>query len=118
MCPGQDILQTCVLLVVGLSAAAVSAWWWWWRRWRWVEVGRVSQIWLYPLKSGRGWEVGEAECGPRGLEVDGVGDRRFMVVKVDKGDSVGLRQTPRMVLISITKVAVIIIETWEVLLKL
>ena len=64
-----------LLVVVGAGLVGVSVWWWWSRR-RWVEVGWVEQIWIYPLKSGRGIQVQEAECGPRGLTVDGVGDRR------------------------------------------
>ncbi|CAH1262879.1 MARC1 [Branchiostoma lanceolatum] len=45
------------------------------RQGSYVEVGKVTQIFLYPLKSGRGWDLQQADSTRIGLRHDGVRDR-------------------------------------------
>lgn len=54
----------------------------------------VSRIFVYPIKSCAGIEIGEADVGPRGLD----GDRRYMIVDAH-GRFVTQRQFPQMALI-------------------
>jgi uncharacterized protein YcbX len=60
-------------------------------------MSRVSRIFVYPIKSCRGVEVGSAELTPRGL----AHDRRYMLVDAD-GRFLTQRQHPRMALIEPT----------------
>ncbi|KAJ7341056.1 hypothetical protein JRQ81_004743 [Phrynocephalus forsythii] len=65
-------------------------------------VGRVSALFLYPIKSCRGMALERAEVTKLGLRSGGeIGDRCWLVVKED-GHMVTARQEPRLVLISIT----------------
>ena len=50
-----------------------------WRKNRWVAVGRVRELYLYPLKGGQALSVPELECGPRGPRRDNILDRGFMI---------------------------------------
>lgn len=56
---------------------------------------RLSELWIYPVKSARGLSLTEAEVGDRGL----AGDRRFMIVD-EHGRFLTQRTLPRMCLLS------------------
>ncbi|XP_021491467.1 mitochondrial amidoxime reducing component 2 isoform X1 [Meriones unguiculatus] len=71
------------------------------RRRRLQQVGTVSKVWIYPIKSCKGVSVCETECTDMGLRCGKVRDRFWMVVKED-GHMVTARQEPRLVLVSIT----------------
>ncbi|XP_006894606.1 PREDICTED: MOSC domain-containing protein 2, mitochondrial [Elephantulus edwardii] len=65
------------------------------------QVGTVSQLCIYPVKSCKGVTVSEAECTPMGLRSGHLRDRFWLVIKED-GHMVTARQEPRLVLVSIT----------------
>ncbi|XP_038617108.1 mitochondrial amidoxime reducing component 2-like [Tachyglossus aculeatus] len=65
------------------------------------QVGAVSELWIYPIKSCKGVAVPEAQCTELGLRAGPLRDRFWLVVKED-GHMVTARQEPRLVLISIT----------------
>ncbi|XP_052593885.1 mitochondrial amidoxime-reducing component 1 [Peromyscus californicus insignis] len=65
------------------------------------QVGTVSQLWIYPIKSCKGVSVCEAECTAMGLRCGHLRDRFWLVVNED-GNMVTARQEPRLVLISLT----------------
>ncbi|XP_036925419.1 mitochondrial amidoxime reducing component 2 [Sturnira hondurensis] len=72
------------------------------RRWRRLQqVGTVTQLWIYPVKSCKGVAVSEAECTAMGLRSGNLRDRFWLVIKED-GHMVTARQEPRLVLISIS----------------
>lgn len=71
------------------------------RRRQLQQVGTVSKVWIYPIKSCKGVSVCETECTDMGLRCGKVRDRFWMVVKED-GHMVTARQEPRLVLVSIT----------------
>jgi len=56
---------------------------------------RVTGLFLYPVKSCRGFSVTTAELDDHGM----VGDRRFMIVSADDGIFLTQRSHPRMALI-------------------
>ena len=75
-------LTTLQQLVVGAVLAAATATvygaiWWYRRTTRPVfkPVGKVSEIWIHPIKSCRGLKVSSAECTPAGLYSNGLYDR-------------------------------------------
>lgn len=45
------------------------------RRRRLQQVGTVAQLWIYPIKSGKGVSVSEAECTDMGLRCGHLRDR-------------------------------------------
>jgi uncharacterized protein YcbX len=63
----------------------------------------VSQLWFYPIKGCRGSRLAEATLAATGLEVDGVGDREWVVVDAE-GEFLSQRELPAMALIE-TRVA-------------
>ncbi|XP_048212552.1 mitochondrial amidoxime reducing component 2-like [Perognathus longimembris pacificus] len=71
------------------------------RRLRRQQVGTVSQVCIYPVKSCMGVPVDAAECTALGLRSGSLRDRFWMVIKED-GHMVTARQEPRLVLVSIT----------------
>lgn len=71
------------------------------RRRRLQQVGTVSELWIYPVKSCKGVSVSEAQCTAMGLRSGYLRDRFWLVIKED-GHMVTARQEPRLVLISIT----------------
>ncbi|XP_062981458.1 mitochondrial amidoxime reducing component 2-like [Elgaria multicarinata webbii] len=85
--------------VVALGAAAA---WRWRRRSRrqLVQVGVVSGIVIYPVKSCRGLPVDRAEVTGLGLRSGDMRDRFWLVIKED-GHMVTARQEPRLVLVSV-----------------
>lgn len=71
------------------------------RRRRLQQVGTVSELWIYPVKSCKGVPVSEAQCTALGLCSGDLRDRFWLVIKED-GHMVTARQEPRLVLVSIT----------------
>jgi uncharacterized protein len=58
----------------------------------------IAQLFVYPIKGCRGIEVERATLAATGLEVDGIGDREWVVVDAD-GDFLSQRELPKMALI-------------------
>lgn len=58
----------------------------------------IETLWLYPIKGCRGFSVPEATLAPTGLEVNGIGDREWLVVDGD-GEFLSQRELPKMALI-------------------
>ena len=58
----------------------------------------IFELNLYPVKGCRGFGVRSARLPDTGLEVDGIGDREWVVVDAD-GEFLSQRQYPRMALI-------------------
>lgn len=56
---------------------------------------RIRELWIYPIKSCKGFKVNQATVTKRGLEFD----RLFMVVDSSDGKFVSQRKFPRMALI-------------------
>ena len=50
-----------------------------WRKTRWVQVGQVTELLLFPLKGGQALPVPELECGERGPRSEHILDRGFMI---------------------------------------
>lgn len=71
------------------------------RRRRLQQVGTVSELRIYPVKSCKGVPVSEAQCTAMGLCSGDLRDRFWLVIKED-GHMVTARQEPRLVLVSIT----------------
>jgi uncharacterized protein YcbX len=58
----------------------------------------IAQLFLYPIKGCRGIEVERATLADTGLEVDGIGDREWVVVDAD-GEFLSQRELPKMALV-------------------
>jgi hypothetical protein len=58
----------------------------------------IAQLFVYPIKGCRGIEVERAMLAATGLEVDGIGDREWVVVDTD-GEFLSQRELPKMALI-------------------
>ena len=59
---------------------------------------RIQALYLYPIKGCRGFAVDSATLAPTGLEVDGIGDREWVIVD-DENKFLSQRELPRMALI-------------------
>ena len=59
---------------------------------------RIDSLWLYPIKGCRGFRVPAATLAQTGLEVDGIGDREWVVVD-GHGEFLSQRELPQMALI-------------------
>lgn len=59
---------------------------------------RIDALWLYPIKGCRGLRVPGATLAQTGLEVDGIGDREWVVVD-ESGEFLSQRELPKMALI-------------------
>mgnify|MGYP003343567317 CR=1 FL=1 len=57
----------------------------WWRKNRWIKVGRVEDLFIYPLKGGKIVPLEEMYCGFMGPQTDHILDRGFMIGKKDVG---------------------------------
>ncbi|CAH1263224.1 MARC2 [Branchiostoma lanceolatum] len=95
--------QTVVLTLSTAAVIAVGIAYLKWRRPRkgnrqYVPVGHVSKIYVHPVKSCRGLEVGEAEVTKQGLRQEGVMDRHLLILYKDH--FLDTRTEPRAVLIS------------------
>ncbi|XP_035696327.1 mitochondrial amidoxime reducing component 2-like [Branchiostoma floridae] len=94
------------IVVLTLSSAAVIAAGIAYLKWRrprkgnrqYVSVGHVSKIYVHPVKSCRGQEVGEAEVTKQGLRLEGVMDRHLLIFYKDS--FLDARTEPRVVLVS------------------
>ncbi|KAM9331057.1 mitochondrial amidoxime-reducing component 1-like [Gastrophryne carolinensis] len=92
-----------LLCATGLGVTAVAAWIWWRnRRWELRQVGTVSQLLIYPIKSCRPISLQDAECLELGLRHGEVADRHWLVV-TEEGQMVTGRQEPQIVRISVTR---------------
>jgi len=58
----------------------------------------IETLWLYPIKGCRGFSVPSATLAPTGLEVNGIGDREWLVVD-DNREFLSQRELPKMALI-------------------
>ena len=58
----------------------------------------LSQLFLYPIKGCRGIALGEATLAATGLEVDGIGDREWVIVDAD-GEFLSQREYPKLALV-------------------
>uniref|UniRef100_A0A8C6RFC2 Mitochondrial amidoxime reducing component 2 n=1 Tax=Nannospalax galili TaxID=1026970 RepID=A0A8C6RFC2_NANGA len=103
--PGQPRSTWLGVAALGLAAVALGTVAWRRarprRRRRLQQVGTVSKVWIYPIKSCKGVVVTETECTAMGLRCGKVRDRFWMVIKED-GHMITARQEPRLVLVSIT----------------
>jgi uncharacterized protein YcbX len=61
-------------------------------------MAHIEQLILYPIKGCRGIAVERATLAATGLEVDGIGDREWVVVDAD-GEFLSQRELPKMALI-------------------
>ncbi len=59
---------------------------------------RIAELNLYPIKGCRGLALSTAGVAATGLDVDGIGDREWLVVDAD-GEFLSQREHPRMALI-------------------
>ncbi|XP_069971693.1 mitochondrial amidoxime reducing component 2 [Penaeus vannamei] len=88
---------------VGVGVGALVAWAW--RRSAlppdsWEEVGVVSELVVYPLKSGRPLYVQEAEATEHGFSVGPHRDRSFIVI-LKEGSLVTGRQKPKLTFVTV-----------------
>jgi uncharacterized protein YcbX len=58
----------------------------------------ISHLYLYPIKGCRGLQLRSATLAATGLEVDGIGDREWLIVDAD-GEFLSQRELPKMALI-------------------
>lgn len=65
---------------------------------RWQEIGMLSEIFCFPVKSCGPLKLSESNCSQIGLEFGPIGDRVFMVTRLDY-EYVTARTYPKMVLI-------------------
>ncbi len=65
---------------------------------RLIDMATIAQLFLYPVKGCRGIAVERAALVETGLEVDGIGDREWVVVD-DDGEFLSQRELPKMALI-------------------
>ncbi len=61
-------------------------------------MATIADLLFYPIKGCRGFSVRSASLAPTGLEIDGVGDREWVVVDAD-GEFLSQREHPKMALI-------------------
>ncbi|XP_078505940.1 mitochondrial amidoxime-reducing component 1-like isoform X2 [Lissotriton helveticus] len=96
--------RTAVLCAAALGVGLAAAWLWKSRRRSRRErrqVGVVSQLFIYPVKSFRGVALEEAECTKLGLKHGELRDRHWLVT-TENGGMVTARQEPKLVLISVS----------------
>nr|CAD7434207.1 unnamed protein product [Timema monikensis] len=91
-----------------------SSYWWWRQRKgdqkppsRWRRVGELAELTVFPLKSGRGVQLEEADCTEIGLRTREEGvfqlrDRFFLAYDERNGEFKTARTFPKMVLITVT----------------
>ncbi|KFM81269.1 MOSC domain-containing protein 2, mitochondrial, partial [Stegodyphus mimosarum] len=70
-----------LLSAVALSAAGILIWKK--KKRTYVKVGRIAKIIFYPVKSMKGLEITHGKCTGKGLEVNGLLDRSFMLIGGD-----------------------------------
>ncbi|XP_048364142.1 mitochondrial amidoxime reducing component 2-like [Sphaerodactylus townsendi] len=100
--PQARFAWLCAVAAVGAVALGVAAAW---RRRRTrgglVQVGTVSELLIYPVKSCQGVSVTRAEVTRLGLRLGDLSDRFWAVIKED-GRILSAKQEPRLVLVSVT----------------
>ncbi|PSN39537.1 Mitochondrial amidoxime reducing component 2 [Blattella germanica] len=77
---------------------------------KWKKVGEVSELIMYPLKSGRGEQLKEADCTELGLkttedspnEIRHLRDRTFIIYNPEAGTFITCRQFTSLLLVRIT----------------
>lgn len=91
-----------IALGIGAGIGAALVGWWAWQRSStpplpdsWEEVGEVSELVIYPVKSARGLRQKEGQAGIYGLSSNHLEDRVFMVVNAE-GTLVTSRQAARL----------------------
>nr|XP_006002481.1 PREDICTED: mitochondrial amidoxime reducing component 2 [Latimeria chalumnae]XP_006002482.1 PREDICTED: mitochondrial amidoxime reducing component 2 [Latimeria chalumnae]XP_014347760.1 PREDICTED: mitochondrial amidoxime reducing component 2 [Latimeria chalumnae]XP_014347761.1 PREDICTED: mitochondrial amidoxime reducing component 2 [Latimeria chalumnae] len=88
-----------ISLVVVATGALVKSVFWKKQQKKLVQVGVVSHLFIYPVKSCKGVSVQAAECLELGLKNGDLKDRHWLVIQED-GHQLTARQEPRLVLIS------------------
>jgi len=63
-------------------------------------MAKIARLFIYPVKGCRGFAVEHATLAATGLEVDGIGDREWVVVDAN-GQFLSQRELPQMALIEI-----------------
>ncbi|KAG9335820.1 hypothetical protein JZ751_003652 [Albula glossodonta] len=63
-----------------------------------ICIGAVSQLVIYPMKSGKGVNVTSTECVEMGLKCGEMKDRHWLVVR-ENGKPMSTREEPRLVLV-------------------
>jgi uncharacterized protein YcbX len=58
----------------------------------------LSQLVLYPIKGCRGFALTQATIAATGLEIDGIGDREWVIVDAD-GEFLSQREYPKLALV-------------------
>ncbi|KAK4299334.1 hypothetical protein Pmani_028376 [Petrolisthes manimaculis] len=101
------VLPQSVGVGVGVGVGVLMGWWAW-RRYshpqlptQWEEAGEVTRLVVYPLKSGGGIQVNQADATPYGLTHQHANDRCLLVVTPD-GKFITGRQAPRLTTIHLT----------------
>ncbi|GAB6019524.1 Mitochondrial amidoxime-reducing component 1 [Chamberlinius hualienensis] len=92
----QAILAGQLLLGIG---AVWSIWQIWKKRYNYRLVGKVSAVYIFPIKSCRGIKVPAAKFTKLGPQACGIRDREFVVLD-EKHRDLTARQAPKMVLIT------------------
>ncbi|XP_071523613.1 mitochondrial amidoxime reducing component 2-like [Panulirus ornatus] len=100
--------KTAVGVAVSVGVGALAGWWAW-RRYtslqlpdEWEEVGEVSDLTIFPLKSGRGVSVEQAQATTHGLAHGDLQDRSFLVVQAKDCRFVTCRQAGRLTMVALT----------------
>jgi len=88
-------------VVAGLVVLAATTGLRWWKRRmeEFRQVGKISRLFIYPIKSCRGIEVQAADCTPLGLCNNLARDRTFLILDAD-GKTLTARTMPKLVLIT------------------
>nr|XP_033332970.1 mitochondrial amidoxime-reducing component 1-like isoform X2 [Megalopta genalis] len=76
---------------------------------KWTKVGEVEELYVYPMKSGRGRSLGECEFTEFGICIESQGkfalrDRMFLVYSEETGRFVTGRKYPTMILVTLSAV--------------
>ncbi|XP_034938193.1 mitochondrial amidoxime-reducing component 1-like [Chelonus insularis] len=76
---------------------------------RWKKVGKVKELYFYPLKSGRGKELSECLFTECGIAVNNKGvltlkDRMFLIYNEETGKFITSRVYPTLILVSLSAV--------------
>ena len=67
---------------------------------RWVKAGKVSKLYIYPVKSLTGISVPKAKVEKHGLSYDDFMDRQLMIID-KKGNFITGRQYPKLSLVEV-----------------
>lgn len=76
---------------------------------KWKKVGQIQELYMYPLKSGRGKSVSECDFTEWGISFEDAGkfklrDRMFLVYNEETGRFQTGRQYPTLILVSLSAV--------------